>query len=253
MTTAPSTSASTAAPASTSSAPNSAAAAAASVTAPATPSSAPAATPFVDDGKWTEGKDYERIEPAQPKVTSTDKVEVVEVFSYGCPACNQFHATVNKLARELPANVQMVYLPAAFNPPENWPMLQRAYYAAQALGVADQGNDAMYDAVWKTRELSAMNETGQGLKPAAALPTIEDAAKVYAKFGADPKEFVAVANSFSVNTKMHRADELVKSYGIEGTPTIVVDGKYRFSPNKVGYEQSVELTKWLAAREAAGK
>ena len=249
------------APASPSS-PSSAAPAATATSAALTPAAAassppqpaaPAPTPFVDNGRWVEGKDYQRIEPAQPKVTQTDKVEVVEVFSYGCPACNQFHATVNKLARELPSNAQMVYLPASFNPPENWPMLQRAYYAAQALGVAEKGNDAMYDAVWKTRELTAMADNGQGLKPASALPTLADAAKVYAKFGVDPKEFVAVANSFSVNTKVRRADELVKAYGIEGTPTIVVDGKYRFSPNKVGYEESVELAKWLAAKEAAGK
>ena len=215
-------------------------------------SPAPAATPFVDNGKWVEGKQYQRIEPAQPKVSNTSKIEVVEVFSYGCPACNQYHATANKLARELPADAQMAYLPASFVPQENWPMLQRAYYTAQALGVAAKGNDAMYDAVWKTRKLTAMKDSG-GLKSKEALPTIEDAANVYAKFGADPKEFVAVANSFAINTKVRRADELVKAYGVEGTPTIVVNGKYRVSPTQVGEDQSIELTKWLVAKEAAGK
>ncbi|MEP7186424.1 MAG: thiol:disulfide interchange protein DsbA/DsbL [Rhodanobacter sp.] len=213
---------------------------------------APAAKPFVDDGKWIEGKQYQRIEPAQPKVTNTSKIEVVEVFSYGCPACNQFHATANKLARELPADAQMAYLPASFVPQENWPMLQRAYFAAQAMGVAAKGNDAMYDAVWKTHELTAMKDSG-GLKSKEALPTLADAAKVYAKFGADPKEFVAVANSFAINTKVRRADELVKAYGVEGTPSIVVNGKYRLSPSQVGADESVALTKWLVAKEAAGK
>lgn len=217
---------------------------------PAAP--APTAIPFVDDGKWVEGKDYQRIEPAQPKVTNTSKIEVVEVFSYGCPACNQYHATANKLARELPANAQMAYLPASFVPQENWPMLQRAYYTAQALGVAEKGNDAMYEAVWKTRALTAMKDAG-GLKSRDALPTIDDAAKVYAKFGVDPKEFAAVANSFAINTKVRRADELVKAYGVEGTPTLVIDGKYRISPSQVGADQSIELAKWLVAREAAGK
>lgn len=236
------------APAATSSA--SADAAASTAAAPATP--APPATPFVDNGTWVEGKQYQRIEPAQPKVTTTNKIEVVEVFSYGCPACNQYHATANKLARELPADAQMAYLPASFVPQENWPMLQRAYYTAQALGVAAKGNDAMYDAVWKTRSLTAMKDSG-GLKSKEALPTIEDAAKVYAKFGADPKEFVAVANSFAINTKVRRADELVKAYGVEGTPSIVVNGKYRVSPLQVGADQSIELIKWLVAKEAAGK
>ncbi|WP_243042898.1 thiol:disulfide interchange protein DsbA/DsbL [Dyella sedimenti] len=219
--------------------------------APAAPAPAPAA-PFVDDGKWVEGKHYFRIEPAQPKLTNTDKIEVVEVFSYGCPACNQFHPSMNKLVQELPADAVVAYLPASFMPQENWPMLQRAYLTALALGVADKGNDAMYDAVWKSQELSAMQ--GSGLKPASALPTLDDAAKVYAKFGADPKEFVAVANSFTINTKVKRADELVKAYGVEETPTLVIDGKYRFTPRSAGdYEKVIELAKWLVSKEAAGK
>lgn len=235
--------------------------AAASTAAPATASTtaqtpaAPAApaTPFVDDGKWVEGKNYFRIEPAQAKVSGTDKIEVAEVFSYGCPACNAFHSTMNNLVSKLPANAAVAYLPASFMPQENWPMLQRAYLTAQTLGVADKANDAMYEAVWNTKELSAM-QSESALKPASALPTIEDAAKVYAKFGADPKEFVAVANSFAINTKVKRADDLMKAYGVEETPTIVVDGKYRFTARSAGgYDQAVELALWLVSKEAAGK
>jgi thiol:disulfide interchange protein DsbA len=215
---------------------------------------APPAAPFVDNGKWVEGKNYFRIEPAQPKATSTDRIEVTEVFSYGCPACNQFHPVVGQLAASLPSDAVMAYLPASFIPQENWPMLQRAYFAAKALGVADKCNDAMYDAVWKSGELSAMNQAGNGLKPRDALPTIEDAAKVYAKCGADPKEFVAVANSFSINTQMKRADDLIKAYGVTGTPTVIVNGKYRFDVGDAGgYPQTIELANWLVSKEAAGK
>jgi protein dithiol oxidoreductase (disulfide-forming) len=201
---------------------------------------------------WTEGQDYYVITPAQDTSVPAGKIEVLEVFSYGCPACNQFHPTMNKLVQELPANAAVAYLPASFMPQENWPMLQRAFLTAQALGVADKANDAMYDAVWKSQELSAMQ--GAGLKPASALPTLDDAAKVYAKFGADPKEFVAVANSFAINTKVKRADDLMKAYGVEETPTIVIDGKYRFTARSAGgYDQAVELAKWLVSKEAAGK
>jgi protein dithiol oxidoreductase (disulfide-forming) len=216
-------------------------------------SPAVAAAPFVDDGKWVEGKDYYRIEPAQPKWTSTDKIEVVEAFSYGCPACNAYHATMNQLVKELPQNAVATFLPASFMPQENWVTLQRAYLTAEALGVANKANDAMYDAVWTTRELSSLNPSGTGLKPRDALPTIADVAKVYAKFGADPKEFVAVSQSFAINTKMKRADELMKAYGVEGTPTLIIDGKYRVDPLKLGMPQSIELTKWLVSKEAAGK
>lgn len=258
---APSASSAPAAPASATPAPaTSAAPAPASTAAPAPAASAPVAaaakpaTPFVDDGKWVEGKNYDLIEPQQPKVSDTDKVEVVEVFSYGCPACNAFHTTVDQMAKELPSNATLVFLPVSFNPAENFPMFQRAYFTAQALGVADKGADAMYDAAWKTKELSSENPNGRGLKPSDALPSIDDAAKVYAKVGADPKEFAAVANSFAINTKMKRADELVQKYGVMQTPTIVINGKYRYTVSQAGgYPQTIELAKWLISKEAAGK
>lgn len=218
-----------------------------------TASAAPAAAPFVDSGKWVEGKNYFRIEPAQP-TSHPGKIEVTEVFSYGCPACNAFHKTADQIAKSLPAGAVMNYLPAAFRPDENWPMYQRAFYAAQAMGIAGKSQDAMFDAVWKTGELATDNLTTGQLKPRAAWPTINDAAKFYAKYGVDPKEFVAVANSFSVNVKMKRADELVKAYGVDGTPTMIVDGKYRYGPATTGgYAQTVELTQWLVSKVAAGK
>jgi len=214
----------------------------------------PAAKPFVDDGKWVEGKDYFRIDPAQPKAEATDKIEVVEVFSYACPACNAFHGAMDQIEKNLPADAVVHYLPAAFRPDENWPVYQRAFYAAQALGVRAKAHDAFFDATWKTGETATYDLAAGRPKPKAAWPTIEDIAKFYAKFGADPKEFVAVANSFSVNTKMKQADDLVKAYGVGGTPTIVVDGKYRFSPSDVGtVQRAIELTQWLVAKEAAGK
>lgn len=252
-TTAPAAQPPAASTAATPAAASTAAPASASTTAQAPAAPAAPATPFVDDGKWVEGKHYFRIEPAQAKVSDTNKIEVAEVFSYGCPACNAFHPTMNELVKQLPANASMAYLPASFMPQENWPMLQRAFLTAQALGVADKANDAMYDAVWTTKELSAM-KTETSLKPASALPTLDDAAKVYAKFGADPKEFVAVANSFAINTKVKRSDDLMKAYGVDSTPTIIVDGKYRLTPGSAGgYDQTIELVKWLVSKEAAGK
>jgi thiol:disulfide interchange protein DsbA len=263
----PTTAATTAAPAaaatvtSTPTSATSAAPTAASSTTPAAgstvttePAPAPAAAAaFVDTGKWIEGKHYFLIDPPQP-TSHPGKIEVTEVFSYVCPACNQFHTTVDRIARTLPAGAVMNYVAASFRPDENWPMYQRAFYAAQALGVVEKTHDAMFDATWKSGEM-ATYELGAGkLKPHAAWPTIEDAAKFYAKFGVDPKEFVAVANSFTVNTQMKRADDLIKAYGVDGTPTMIVNGKYRYGPSTAGgYTQALELTQWLVAKEAAGK
>jgi len=260
------TAASTAAAAASGAAPaqaGTAAAPAAAGTAASTPAAvdptiaadrAEAAAKFVDDGSFVEGKQYQRIEPAQPTVTNSGKIEVVEVFSYGCPACNAFHDWMDKLAAAMPKAATVVYLPASFVPQENWPALQRVYYTAQALGVDAKGHDAMYDAVWKSGELGMMDLRSERPKPQAAWPTMDDFAKFYTQYGAKADEFIATANSFSINTKMKRADELIKAYGVESTPTIVVNGKYRFSPKDAGsYEQTIKLTQFLVGKEAAGK
>jgi thiol:disulfide interchange protein DsbA len=245
------------APASTAQAPATASTAAAT---PASGSTAPApqkpsapAEPFVDNGKWVEGKNYFTIEPQQP-TGNPDKIVVTEVFSYACPASNAFHTTADQIEKSLPSNAVMTYLAASFRPDENWPLFQRAYYAAKALGVAEKSHDAMFDAVWKTGELANYDLTTNRPKPQSAWPKIDDVAKFYSKYGVDPKQFVAVANSFSINTQMKQADDMMKAYGVDATPTLVVNGKYRFTPSDAGgYAQSVELTKWLVAKEAAGK
>jgi thiol:disulfide interchange protein DsbA len=265
----PSTPASTATAAATPTAASSTAPATATTAAPATPAStapaassttaatpaapAPAPAPFVDSGKWVEGKNYFLIDPAQP-TSHPDKIEVTEVFSYACPACNQFHTSMDQLAASLPSNAVVTYLAASFRPDENWPLFQRAYYAAQALGVAEKTHDAMFDAAWKTGELSTYDLQAGKPKPREAWPTLDDVAKFYGKYGVDPKQFIGVANSFSINTQMKRADDLMKAYGIDSTPSIVVNGKYRLTTISAGgVPQTIELTQWLVAKEAAGK
>lgn len=216
---------------------------------------AQAAKDFVDDGTWVEGKNYYVIQPAQPKVTGTDKVEVVEVFSFGCPACNHAHKLVDKMRAALPSYATMAYLPAGFRPDENWTVYQRAWYAAKALGVAEKSYDTLFETTWDSGE-TATYDLGTGRpKPKSQWPDINDIAQVYAsKFDVPAKDFAAVAESFTINTKMKRADELVKSYGVTGTPSFVVDGKYRFDFRSAGgYTQAIDLAKWLAAKEAAGK
>jgi protein dithiol oxidoreductase (disulfide-forming) len=206
-------------------------------------------------GKWVAGTNYYLISPSQPTVGNGSGVEVVEVFSWGCPACNAAHPIVDSLSKSLPDFAHMEYLPAAFRPDENWVVYQRAFYAAKALGVARKAYDAVFDATWKSGELATYDLSAGRPKPRSEWPHIGDFAKFFAKhFGVDAKQFVAVANSFSINTQMKRADELVKAYGVPGTPTFVVNGGYRFDFQSAGSaSKAVELAQWLAAKAALGK
>src|SRR5579862_4961441 len=120
-----------------------------------------------DARAWVEGTDYMRLTPTQQTSVPAGKVEVMEVFSYACPACNAFQPVMAGLKHALPANVQFVFLPAAFNTSEDWPMFQRAYFAAQFLGVADRAHQGIFDAVWKTGELAVVDPDTHRLKSPA--------------------------------------------------------------------------------------
>lgn len=200
---------------------------------------------------WVEGTNYVRVDPPQQTTVSPGKVEVLEVFSYGCPACNAFQPTVERIEHELPKNAQMAFLPASFHPDEDWPVFQRAYFAAQALGIAKRTHQAIYDAIWKTGELAVSDPVTHELKN--PLPSIEDVANYYHKLtGVSPKVFLAAANSFSVNLKMKQADEQIVEMEVPGTPCIVIDGKYRILMDSIrSYDQLIDLIRFLVAKASA--
>jgi len=200
---------------------------------------------------WTEGRNYEVVTPVSGQALAPGQLEVTEVFSYGCPACAQISPTVRKLQQALPKGVRLVFVPASFNPPEDWPMFQRAYYAAEALGVADKAHDAVFDAVWKGGALAIIDPATNRLKD--PLPTIEDAARFYSqRAGIKAADFVAVAKSFTVEMKMKEADKFVRSYQVVSTPTILVNRKYRTDARSAGgYDELVQLVLWLLAKDKA--
>lgn len=198
--------------------------------------------------KWVEGTNYFRVQPPLP-TTTPGKVEVLDVFSYACPACNQFEPILNKLKAALPAYAQMVYLPAAFNPQEDWVVFERGFLAAQVLGIADKSHDAVYDAVWGKGNLAVFDKENH-LLPQAKLPTIQDLAKFYTAYGVKEADFLAVANSFSVDSKMKAADAEVRDYQVDGTPTVIVNGKYRVTPHSAGgYLETIDVVLFLVAQE----
>lgn len=198
---------------------------------------------------WTEGVNYFLIQPARTPSVPAGKIEVTEVFSYACPACNIFQPTMHKLKQALPANVVVDYLPAAFNTAEDWPMFQLAYVTAQILGVDRQTHDAMFDAVWKGGDLSITDASTRGLK--SRMPSIEDAAKFYSQHAGVPVDkFIAASKSFSADLKVRTAQDLIMAYKIDRTPTVVVNGKYRLHVESAGgTDQLIDLVKYLVAKE----
>jgi thiol:disulfide interchange protein DsbA len=180
--------------------------------------------------QWEEGKNYFVIDPPQPTATG-DRVEVLEVFSYACPHCAHFQPYAEQLKQSLPAGAVFGYMPAVFSPA--WEPFARAFYTAESLGVVDETHQALFDALHRDH---------------LPMRSIEDLA------GFDRAKFLATASSFEVESKLSRAAEIVRKDGVDGTPSIVVDGKYRVTGQSAGgYPQLIELVDWLAKKEIAAK
>lgn len=199
---------------------------------------------------WTEGTHYFPVVPAQPTNLPRGKVEVTEIFSYACPYCAQFNPFMQQLKKELPPSTVFDFVPASFNAAEDWPMFQRAVCTAQTLGIFDKTHDAMFDAVWKTRELAITDPRTNQLK--RTLPSIEEAASYYNHIsGIAVEKFLGASKSFAVDVKIRSDDALVLAYHVDSTPSLIVNGKYRVSPASAGgMPQMIEIVKWLVAKES---
>jgi thiol:disulfide interchange protein DsbA len=156
------------------------------------------------------GKNYKLLNPPQP--TSTKKIEVLEFFFYGCSHCFDLHPHMSAWEKTMPKDVELVYVPTIFR--DSWEPMARTFYALDSLGHLHQLHDALYKA-WNVNN-----------------DVLSDEAKILdfvAPRGVDRAKFSAAYNSFSMQSKVVRAKQMIRSYGITGTPSLVVDGKYLIS------------------------
>jgi thiol:disulfide interchange protein DsbA len=126
-------------------------------------------------------------------------------------------------------------VPAPFN--AEWLPYARAFYAAKKLGVVDKTHLALFKAKFDQHY---------------PINTLDELADFYASQGVDRAEFMRIATSDAVTQQMKSDLALIQKWGVTGTPTIVVDGKYR-NGDVHNYDQLVAVTQWLAKRELTGK
>ena len=203
--------------------------------APARPVPVPAAAALPSGPAPREGTDYVLLPNPQP-TWGTGKIEVAEVFSYRCIHCRDFQPLVNDWKKTMPADVRWEYVPGVFG--GTWDTFARAFFTAQLMGIQPQTHDKVFNGVF------AENAAGNG--------SIEDIATMYSKWGVNRDTFLSTANSFSVSAKLTRAKQFAMRAGVDGTPTIIVNGKDRVSvtPDR-GFEGMLATTDYLVARERA--
>jgi len=172
----------------------------------------------------TEGFEYQVISP-EMGTDSGKKIEVAEFFWYRCPHCYHLEPGLNAWLKKAPKDVAMRRIPAVLN--DSWAQLAKAYYAMEALGVADKYHDALFNAIHVD-----------------ALDVSKDAVLFdwAAKVGMNRQAFIAAYQSFGVQSKVLRANQLTRDTKISGVPSFVVDGKYVTSETMTGTEAALFQT-----------
>ena len=177
---------------------------------------------------------FVEVKPPQP--TEPGKIEVLEFFSYGCPHCAVLEPMMAEWAKRQPADVAVRQVPVAFNAGMK-PLLQ-LYYSLEAMNRLDL-HPKVFAAIHQEK------------KKLFTKPAILD---WVASQGVDRAKFDALFDSFGVQSKIQRANQLVQSYKIDGTPTLAVGGQYLTSPsNAGGYLESVLEADALVKRIQATK
>jgi protein dithiol oxidoreductase (disulfide-forming) len=188
-------------------------------------------------GRFQLGTHYKRLSPTQPTSANPQQVEVAEVFWYGCPHCFNLDPYLAAWLMRKPEYVSFIRIPAVWN--DTLKLHARAFYTADALGKGAEMHEPLFREIHVNRNY---------LDSEASLRDF------FGKFDVSADSFNSTFSSFSVHTKVQRADELNRRYRIASVPTIVVNGKYVTDVSTAGgFEELLDLIDELVAAERAGK
>ncbi|MEN4903684.1 thiol:disulfide interchange protein DsbA/DsbL [Luteimonas sp. TWI1416] len=182
------------------------------------------------------GTDYVVIDNGQPFAQTAGKIEVAEVFAYWCGHCAAFEPLLNAWKAKLPDDVHFVAVPATFDDRDQFP---RAFYASEAMGTLARTHDATFNAVHIERKLRQNADA-------------DSIVAFYGSLGVDPQRFRSTMQSFAVNANLGRARQFAMRSGVDATPTIIIDGKYRVIGGR-SLEDVLRIADHLIATERAAR
>jgi protein dithiol oxidoreductase (disulfide-forming) len=172
-----------------------------------------ASTVFAQPSLYVEGVHYELI--AEPvRTEDPNKIEVAEVFWYGCPHCYAFEPLINSWAEKLPSDVAFVRSPGMWNA-----MMEthaQIYYVAQALDVLDKVHSVAFDEIHQKRNY---------------LDTDKAVKDMFVAQGVSPENFDKTWGSFAMTSAVKKASTRMRDYGVSSVPCLVVNGSYLVTIN----------------------
>ncbi len=184
------------------------------------------------------GKDFDKTLQAI-STDSPNKIEVTEVFWYGCIHCYHMDPLLNAWVKKLPADVVFKRMPGL--PQPAWAPMAKAFYAMDDLKLSDKLHTALFDAIHKEKTLDPTNE----------LAAIDWMTK---KSGLDKSKVEAAFKSFSMNNKLNQAAQFFRATGATGVPSFIINGQFITSSTMAGgNEQALKTVDYIVANIRADK
>jgi len=194
------------------------------------------AAPSSADWQYQEGQHFSKLTSAQGTSSPAGKIEVAEVFWYGCSHCYNLEPVLSDWVKKLPADVSFVRIPVMWNPTNE--IHGRIYYTAEALGKLDTINTAMFKAIHVENR---------------PLTEERDIVAFFEQNGVSAADFNKTFRSFAVESQLKRAKDLTVKYKVRGVPLLVVDGKYTTDgPQIRSHQDLLAVTEELIQRERQG-
>jgi thiol:disulfide interchange protein DsbA len=175
-------------------------------------------------------KQYKEVMAPQLPADAT-RIEVAEVFRYGCPHCYQFDSYLDKWIPKLPKDVNFIRRPASqgFG---SGAMQARAYYTAQLLGIGDRVHKPLFDAIHEKNKPMATPEELRELFVSAG--------------GIKAEDFDGTFKSFAVDSRVQATETAIANMGITNVPTMVVEGRYYSNGSLAGnYDTLLKVVDFL--------
>jgi len=190
----------------------------------------------VHAANWEQGVHY--FELAEPQPVQTDeKIEVRELFWYGCPHCYSLEPFLENWKQNKPEKAGFVLMPGIFNKASQFHA--RVFYTFESLDITKRVHRDFYDEI---------HQRGNRMRSPSAV------AQFAAKHGVEDKAFEDAFNSFSVDANVRNARKMFRDYEATGVPTLIVDGRYRITVASAGgHEQLLQLINFLVEREAQAR
>jgi thiol:disulfide interchange protein DsbA len=189
-------------------------------------------------GRWKAGVNYKPIVPAQPTSAGPGQVEVLEILWLGCPHCYELEPYIEAWSKKKPPYVKFVQEHVMWGPAHR--AHGRLFYTLEVLGRDDVVVKA-FDEIHRRGNMLVASSDEQSAQLHLAFAKAN---------GVNEADFKREYTGFAVNTRLQRAEELMRRYKIESVPRIIINGKYESGVEMVGgREEMIALINDLAAGE----